>query len=123
MLRASGVAAELDAEALPWLPGTRELLNDGVRSTFHAQNESAVASLLDTATDPATSALLVDPQTSGGLLFAVSAAHAEPALRALHEAGDTTAASIGTITAAPPTIFVRGASSSSHGRLCPGNSC
>lgn len=42
-------------------------------------------------------ALLMEPQTSGGLLAAVPSAQADGALRAIHEAGDTVAAVIGEV--------------------------
>ena len=42
--------------------------------------------------------LLFDPQTSGGLLFGVSAERGETALAALRRAGDTRAAVIGEVT-------------------------
>ena len=38
MLRASGCAAELEAAALPLLPGALQLAHDGTRSTYHEQN-------------------------------------------------------------------------------------
>ena len=41
MLRASGAAAVLHADALPLLPGAAALLEAGVRSTFHEQNAGA----------------------------------------------------------------------------------
>ena len=43
--------------------------------------------------------ILFDPQTSGGLLFAVPAERAEAALAALCAAGDAHAAVIGEVTA------------------------
>ncbi len=81
-LRASGVGAQLRADAIPALPGALALLSAGWRSSFHAANERAVG---PRAVAPhAGSAVLdlcVDPQTSGGLLAAVPA-EAVDALRA-----------------------------------------
>jgi selenide,water dikinase len=71
LLRASGVSASLDLDALPALPGALELLAAGVRSSAHAQNEALPAGLrlpAGAASHPAYP-LLFDPQTSGGLLF------------------------------------------------------
>ena len=48
------------------------------------------------ARDPALE-LLFDPQTSGGLLFSVSASRSADTVRALHEAGDASAAVIGDV--------------------------
>jgi selenide,water dikinase len=96
----------LDAAALPALPGALELLGSGLRSTYHAQNVATAAELCDTRELEATSAgaLLFDPQTSGGLLFGMAAAHAEAALAALREAGDAEAAVIGHVAAGPARI-------------------
>src|SRR4029450_1242845 len=47
LLRASGVGAALEAAALPALPGARDLLGAGLRSTFHAQNVEAAAGFCD----------------------------------------------------------------------------
>jgi selenide,water dikinase len=102
MLRASGVCARIDLAALPALPGAVALLAGGVRSTFHAQNELASAPLVGASEwerDPAL-ALLFDPQTSGGLLFGVSAERARETLPALRERGDRGAAVIGEVVPA-----------------------
>lgn len=106
LLRASDVGAVLDAAALPALPGALELLESGVRSTYHAQNVAAAAALCDARELEArpVGALLFDPQTSGGLLFGAAAEHAEAALAALHEAGDPGAAAIGHVVAGPARI-------------------
>jgi selenide,water dikinase len=67
MLGASSATAHLDATAVPALPGARELLDNGWRSSFHATNERAQANGSVGGIAP----LLIDPQTSGGLLAAV----------------------------------------------------
>jgi len=106
LLRASAVGARLDAAALPALPGTREGIARGLRSTFHAQNVAAAAALCDAFALEAKpdGALLFDPQTSGGLLFGVAAERADAAVVALHEAGDLSAAVIGRVVAEPVRI-------------------
>jgi selenide,water dikinase len=71
LLRAGGVAASLELDALPALPGALELLAAGLRSSAHAQNEALPPGLRlepSAASHPAYP-LLFDPQTSGGLLF------------------------------------------------------
>jgi selenide,water dikinase len=81
-------------------------LASGLRSTFHAQNVAAAATVCDTLaleSQPA-GALLFDPQTSGGLLFGVAAEHAEAALGALREVGDPAAAVIGRVAPGAPRI-------------------
>ncbi len=98
LLRASGVSARLDAEALPAFDGALALLARGVCSTFHAQNAAAVAAAL-AAPAPASgpAALLFDPQTAGGLLLALPAERTAGALAALRAAGEGHAAVIGTV--------------------------
>jgi selenide,water dikinase len=98
LLVASGVGAELAAARLPALPGARELLARGVRSTFAAVAAEASPPLQ--GGDAPTHALVCDPQTSGGVLIGVAAARADEALAALREAGEEHAARIGRVTAA-----------------------
>ncbi len=66
---------ELDAAQVPALPGAIELLAAGWRSSFHATNAraSGLAQGEDDAED--RHPLLIDPQTSGGLLAAIPAEH------------------------------------------------
>jgi selenide, water dikinase len=100
LLGASKVGAVLGLDALPALPGARERLAEGLRSTAHAQNVASAAALCDAAALDAQpgGALLFDPQTSGGLLFGVAAERAEEAVAALREEGDAPAAVIGSVT-------------------------
>jgi len=101
MLRASKCAAVVDLNALPLLPGAGELLARGHRSTFHPENAKARRALRVTEAAQGHPALdiLFDPQTSGGLLFAVPTERADAALAALRAAGDLRAAVIGEVTA------------------------
>jgi selenide,water dikinase len=102
MLRASKASAVLDLDALPLLPGTALLLGRGHRSTFHPENAKARRALRvapEAAARPELD-VLFDPQTSGGLLFAVAPERTAEAVAALHAAGDRQAAVIGTVT--PP---------------------
>ncbi|RXV64312.1 selenide, water dikinase SelD [Roseovarius sp. A46] len=81
----SRVAAWIDADAVPILPGAEALAARGVRSTIWAANRRAapVAGLGETARE----ALLHDPQTAGGLLAAVEAGHANELVARLRAAG------------------------------------
>jgi selenide,water dikinase len=73
MLRSSSTSARIELDALPALPGALELLEQGVRSTFHPENERALRGVRGgDRGDEARLALLCDPQTCGGLLFAVA---------------------------------------------------
>ncbi len=86
MLAASGVGAEVRLADVPALPGVTDCLTNGIESTLAPANRAAV---------PHAPALLLDPQTSGGLLAAVPPADAAACVRALRAAGFTQAASIG----------------------------
>lgn len=83
MLRASGVAAVLLPEAVPALPGALELAARGVETMLAVENRRQ---LVRPPADPCV-ALLVDPQTSGGLLAGIPADHAEVCLAALRARG------------------------------------
>jgi selenide,water dikinase len=107
MLAASGagIAAELEVAALPALAGARALLARGMRSSYAAEAAEAAPALL--GGDAVTHALACDPQTSGGLLFAVDRAKVADALAALRAAGDTEAAAIGRVVAGAGAIAFR----------------
>jgi selenide,water dikinase len=70
--RASRVSLRLELAELPILPGAREAWLAGVRTGGAERNEHYLRDLIgwETAAD-VDRALLVDPQTSGGLLVAV----------------------------------------------------
>jgi selenide,water dikinase len=96
LVDASGLRAELDLAALPALDGALELLARGLRSTAHPQNRTPglTGGFGASEEDPRT-LLLFDPQTAGGLLFAVAPERSGALVRGLHAAGDTKAAVIG----------------------------
>jgi selenide,water dikinase len=73
MTRASGVAAEIDAAAVPFLPGAAELAGEGFISGGTRNNQAFLADKveLDAGVPPVVATLLHDAQTSGGLLLAV----------------------------------------------------
>jgi selenide,water dikinase len=83
MTRASAVAATIWLDAVPALPGALELAAQGVESTLAPENARAVPNL---STEPGER-ILIDPQTSGGLLGGVPPARAEACLQALLAAG------------------------------------
>src|SRR5271165_3266590 len=83
MLRASGVDAVLDPEAIPALDGALPLLGSGVTSSLHADNIAALAALDPAAQLHRIAPLLIDPQTAGGLLAGVPADRAAACLGAL----------------------------------------
>jgi selenide,water dikinase len=89
MARASGARLVIDSRALSALPGALDLAAAGVETGGAAHNRRFVASALELAdgVDPAVVALAHDPQTSGGLLAAVSADAIKPVGTALDDAG------------------------------------
>jgi selenide,water dikinase len=86
MLAASGVDACLDPDAIPALDGALALLAAGLTSSLHAGNQASLAALAGDCA-PALAALLIDPQTAGGLLAGVAAESATACLDELRQAG------------------------------------
>jgi selenide,water dikinase len=80
MAARSGVGIRIEASAVPLLPGARAHAERGVtfggleRNTAYYVGEGHVR--FADPIDAATRRLLLDPQTSGGLLVGVPAAHA-----------------------------------------------
>ena len=89
MLRGGTVTACIALDALPPLSGALELITQGVRSTLHAENEFTATPQIEFEGDlySARSALLYDPQTSGGLLIALPATQASACVTELCELG------------------------------------
>ncbi|MHC0053461.1 selenide, water dikinase SelD [Actibacterium sp. D379-3] len=106
ILRASGVSAELTLADVPLMPGALALAEDGVRSTLYPENAAMLAEMLGADAQGARTALLLDPQTAGGLLAAVPGDRAAAVLADLRAVG-TGAARIGTITEGAPLIVLR----------------
>lgn len=94
LLRDATLAVALERRAIPLLPGAAELFARGLRSTAHAGNRADFAPRIAGASE-ADEAWLFDPQTSGGLLFALPPS-AGPALRSAFEsAGEPAPVRIG----------------------------
>jgi selenide,water dikinase len=71
--RASKKTLRIDVARVPALPGTREAWRAGVRTGGAERNEQYLDSLVDWGeVSDVDRALLIDPQTSGGLLLAIS---------------------------------------------------
>jgi len=94
MLRPSAMAAVVVPERIIALPGALELAARGIESTLAPENRRV---LPGAGPDPA-SALLFDPQTSGGLLAGIPEARLDACLQALADAG-LTACVIGAVEA------------------------
>jgi selenide,water dikinase len=98
MLRASDVDVRLDPATIPVLDGALALIERGIASSLHAGNSAALAALDDAEPGSALTALLVDPQTAGGLLAGVPAEHTADCLSELRRHGYR-AAEIGVVQA------------------------
>ena len=104
MTRASNVAARLDLDSLPILPGAAACAALGLLSSLHEDN----ARLLDSVSGAADLThhphfpLLSDPQTSGGLLLAIDPSQAPALLEALRSGPAPAAAIIGSTQAPDP---------------------
>src|SRR6185503_20269407 len=71
--RASGVTLRIAASSVPLLPGARAAAERGVRTGGADRNLAWLEPLVDWGSvSDADRALLIDPQTSGGLLVALS---------------------------------------------------
>jgi selenide,water dikinase len=82
--RASEVTLLIRTDAVPVLPGAREALARGIRTAGAGRNREYLESLVDWGNaSSADRELLVDPQTSGGLLVAVPAARVREYLAAV----------------------------------------
>ncbi|WP_407330053.1 selenide, water dikinase SelD [Congregibacter brevis] len=100
--------AEIDLDQVAVMPGALDAMASGVFSTLHEPNRQAVATRWTLPEDsPLAAELLFDPQTSGGLLIALSDEAAPQACEALR-AENIDAALIGVIRAsgAPSTACV-----------------
>ena len=92
MAEHSGVGVRITASAVPVMPGARTLAERGLDFGGPQRNREHFlqAGRVDLqGIDDATERLLVDPQTSGGLLVGVPAAHAAAWTRSCEERGVT----------------------------------
>jgi selenide,water dikinase len=107
--RGSGLTATLRLANLPWLAGVRELATQGVVTGASARNWASYSASvqLPPDIDDASRALLTDPQTSGGLLVACSAATVNEVMDIFRTEGFGQAAVIGELTAASGVEHVR----------------
>ena len=111
LLRASGVAAELRADAVPLLPGAAELAATGAIPGGTRRNLTDSAAFAHWA-GPFTELqqlLLCDAQTSGGLLIAVAPGRADTLVAELRAELTPIAAIVGDVVAGPAgSITIRG---------------
>lgn len=102
LLQASGVAAEVEAGAVPLLARARDMAERGAVPGGTRRNLEALEGAVDFGRlDQVDRVLLCDAQTSGGLLIAVPPRDAAPLVAALERAGAPTAAPIGRVVTGP----------------------
>jgi selenide,water dikinase len=90
MAEQSGLALRLDWSALPFLPGAKDYSKEGRIPGGGRRNREYYSRWVSLQRDLADweQNLLYDPQTSGGLLLAVAAAHADNLQRELQHSGE-----------------------------------
>jgi selenide,water dikinase len=98
MAHGARVAFEIDFDALPLFDETLEMYERGVTTGVNSANRSMIgpATRFERDLPDWHREVVVDPQTSGGLLMSVAGDRATAALTALEEAG-VTAAQIGVV--------------------------
>ena len=119
MCKGSGVAAVLDMDAVPILPGALECVELGITSSLQPANVRLARAVANpTAVSGAKRyPLLFDPQTAGGMLASVPSDRAEDAVEALKRDGYVHTAVIGEVleclpkaaTAPEQVVFVAAA--------------
>ncbi len=98
MMEGSGLTAQIMAEKLPILPRAMEMAGYGMVPGGAYRNRDHFAAKLDlSGVSQGTGDVMLDPQTSGGLMFSVEEEDAGELLRRLRDAG-VTAAEVGWIS-------------------------
>ena len=92
------VQVQLNAEAIPVLPGTLEAVEQGIASTLLPSNRSYLDGV--NCSNSTLQDLLLDPQTCGGLLLAVPMARADDFCEQFSVRGESLPAEIGVVEVA-----------------------
>ena len=99
MIAGSNLSAVIHLALLPLVAGTKELAEMGLVPGGARTNRDYLADRINsTGIDEVWLDIVCDPQTSGGLLMAVTKAEAERAIQLLHAKGLVYAAVVGEIT-------------------------
>ena len=106
--RGSGVAARIDFDSLPLLPGVLAHAREGRVTGASARNWASCADAvaLDASLGDVERALLCDPQTSGGLLVACAPEATGNVLGLFRNEGFSEACVVGQILAGEPRVAV-----------------
>jgi selenide,water dikinase len=99
MLIASGKSATLNLADIPLLPGSKELLENGVESTLAPDNRLIMEKVNFNGFDVSHRdvASLFDPQTGGGLLFGIDAGKAAETIKFMGDNGFENATIVGSV--------------------------
>lgn len=108
MATGSSVQISLRYKALPFYPAALDMYKKGENTGSNRPNQQLVDTHLDLRVSLTTAEkeLLYDPQTSGGLLFSLSAEQAEELLQSLTACGVTASVKIGDVGEGKPVIVV-----------------
>lgn len=108
LARGAKLAAHIDADALPVLPGVMALAEQGIFTGASGRNWASYgdAVRLDAGITDVQRALLTDPQTSGGLLVSCTPESAQQVLDIFRINGFANAAVIGHMAAGEPQVHV-----------------
>ncbi len=107
MAEGSGIGMRIRAAAVPYFPGIRPFVEEGVIPGGLIRNRKFREKQLDVGPDCPDWLIdiLFDPQTAGGLLIALPPDAAEELLRKMHAAGIDEAAIVGEVISAPKGII------------------
>ena len=105
MLRASDCRAEIELASLPLLPGVRESLELKIESTLAPANRDIETEIgiPESARSRPEYKVMFDPQTCGGLLFAVPETTVQEIVKQLSNLQPVSACRIGTVLPALPS--------------------
>jgi len=109
IVKGSKVAARVDWNSLPLLPGTLDFAREGILTGASGRNWNGYGAMVSLASTLGESqkAVLTDPQTSGGLLVACSPDACEQVLEIFRKDGFSQAAVIGEIVSGDPRVDIR----------------
>jgi len=105
MAAGSGVELVIRISSVPYLAGSRDLLAGGMSSRVARETGEALGAGIhfDPAVEEADRIMVLDAQTSGGLLIACPPDRVDDLLRGAHARNTPDAAVIGEVREAPPT--------------------
>ncbi len=108
MLGDARLEIRVEAASLPALPGARELASQGIIPAGAYRNRDFAGAACTVGADVAlpVADIAFDPQTSGGLLAALSPLDAERAVERLHAAGISAARIIGSVSDGEGRILI-----------------